>query len=480
MLLRRVRLQGLGSDIRRSPHPQTIPIKDYDRLLLHRWGMLLVISDVLGSLTLSGWFANYQVSVGPTLAGAGGLILLWGLVAHSQVMYRRVTLLGPLRKQLWKATISVALTFSLILLLIVGLNLPSGSNQNWLVAWGVGTLIWVWMVRIVWHRFIRVLLDRGHCIDRAVMLGGSGDMKPLIDRIEDQMLGLRVVATAPIPEIPSESAECWVEEAVRMGRVERVFVINFDAALDTTNALLARLARCAVAVTLLPSLNIRAPVLHVEHIGDQTVVDVNVVPLSVSEAVIKRMEDVIIASSALVALVPVFVVVAVAIKMNSPGPVFFRQWRAGFHDHSFKMWKFRTMHHDMRDEHSKRQTSKLDDRVTRVGRFLRRTSIDELPQLFNVLLGDMSIVGPRPHALGMTTADLQLHEVMADYSARHRVKPGITGWAQVCGCRGEVTTVEKLRERVTLDCYYIENWSLAFDLWIMLRTVATLMIHDAY
>jgi lipopolysaccharide/colanic/teichoic acid biosynthesis glycosyltransferase len=154
--------------------------------------------------------------------------------------------------------------------------------------------------------------------------------------------------------------------------------------------------------------------------------------------------------------------------------VFFRQWRAGFHDQRFKLWKFRTMYHHLRDDDAARQTSRTDHRVTRVGRFLRRTSLDELPQLLNVISGEMSLVGPRPHALGMTTTGRPLHEVIVNYSARHRVKPGITGWAQVCGCRGEVTTKEKLHDRVTLDCYYIENWSLAFDLWIMVRTLVFL------
>ncbi len=139
------------------------------------------------------------------------------------------------------------------------------------------------------------------------------------------------------------------------------------------------------------------------------------------------------------------------------------------------------MYHDMRDENSTQQTARADSRVTRIGRFLRRTSLDELPQLINVLRGEMSIVGPRPHALGMTAVDLPLHQVTAEYSARHRVKPGITGWAQVNGCRGEIQSAEKLRRRVALDCEYIESWSLGFDLWVILRTLAVVFTdQDAY
>jgi lipopolysaccharide/colanic/teichoic acid biosynthesis glycosyltransferase len=161
--------------------------------------------------------------------------------------------------------------------------------------------------------------------------------------------------------------------------------------------------------------------------------------------------------------------------------VLFRQPRAGFNDRVIEVWKFRTMYADARDDRAVHQTKRNDPRVTRVGRILRRTSLDELPQLFNVLAGSMSIVGPRPHALGMTAAGAALHDVIEDYSARHRLKPGITGWAQVNGCRGEVRTHDQLRRRVSLDCYYIENWSLRLDLWIIARTaVKILNDSDAY
>ena len=130
----------------------------------------------------------------------------------------------------------------------------------------------------------------------------------------------------------------------------------------------------------------------------------------------------------------------------------------------------------LEDQAARRQTSRNDKRVTRIGRFLRRTSLDELPQFVNVLAGDMSIVGPRPHALGMTVAGRAVTDLVPGYAERHRMKPGITGWAQVNGCRGEVDGPRKLRRRVALDCYYIHNWSLLIDLWVMLRTAAILFI----
>jgi exopolysaccharide biosynthesis polyprenyl glycosylphosphotransferase len=219
----------------------------------------------------------------------------------------------------------------------------------------------------------------------------------------------------------------------------------------------------------------------VDRIGARPVVDVNRAPLSSVNALLKRAEDLVVLMVALPVFAILTVAVCIAIKLDSPGPVFFRQWRAGFHDQRFRVWKFRTMHHHMRDDGSARQTGRTDRRVTRVGRILRKSSLDELPQLLNVLMGDMSIVGPRPHALAMTTTGRPLHEVVIDYPSRHRVKPGITGWAQVSGCRGEVDTAEKLSRRVMLDCYYIEHWSIGFDLWIILRTICNVLLaHDAY
>jgi exopolysaccharide biosynthesis polyprenyl glycosylphosphotransferase len=188
--------------------------------------------------------------------------------------------------------------------------------------------------------------------------------------------------------------------------------------------------------------------------------------------VIKTVEDYLLASLALLLLSPLLILVAVAIKLDSPGPVFFMQPRLGFNNRRFEIYKFRSMYHCEVPEHRVRQASKGDPRVTRVGRFIRRTSIDELPQLLNVLNGTMSLVGPRPHALSHNE---EFAEQVRGYFARHRVKPGITGWAQVNGFRGETDTVEKIKARVEHDVYYAENWSLLFDLRILLMTTVVVL-----
>jgi polysaccharide biosynthesis protein PslA len=170
-------------------------------------------------------------------------------------------------------------------------------------------------------------------------------------------------------------------------------------------------------------------------------------------------------------LAPVLIGVALAIRLDSRGPVFFRQPRVGQHGATFMIWKFRTMHHALADAAARRQTSRDDHRVTRLGRTLRRLSLDELPQLINVLRGEMSLVGPRPHTPATAVDGRLLPEIVPTYVRRHAVKPGITGWAQINGSRGELRTDADVRRRVALDLAYIETWSLGFDLRILVLTV---------
>ena len=161
--------------------------------------------------------------------------------------------------------------------------------------------------------------------------------------------------------------------------------------------------------------------------------------------------------------------------MDSKGPVFFRQKRHGFNNEVIDVWKFRSMYTDMCDQAAKVVVTKNDPRVTKVGAFIRKTSIDELPQLWNVLKGELSLVGPRPHAVHAHLQDQPWNEVVDGYFARHRVKPGVTGWAQINGWRGEIDNVEKIKKRTDHDLYYIENWSLALDFLILLKTPFRLM-----
>lgn len=193
-------------------------------------------------------------------------------------------------------------------------------------------------------------------------------------------------------------------------------------------------------------------------------------PLRGWDAVLKRAEDLLLGSALCVLLLPLMALIALAIRLDSPGPVLFRQHRHGWNNREFEVIKFRTMRWAPQSG-TLAQTTRGDDRITRVGRWLRRTSLDELPQLWNVLRGEMSLVGPRPHAVDMRTEDLLGHEIVDEYPHRHRVRPGMTGWAQVHGSRGATETADQVRRRVELDLYYAENWSVLLDLRILFRTL---------
>jgi Undecaprenyl-phosphate glucose phosphotransferase len=196
---------------------------------------------------------------------------------------------------------------------------------------------------------------------------------------------------------------------------------------------------------------------------------------------LKNVFDRVIASVALVVLAPVLLAVAAAIRLESKGPVLFKQKRYGFNNELIEVFKFRSMYADRCDAHATTLVSKGDPRVTRVGRLIRKTSLDELPQLFNVLTGQLSLVGPRPHATQAKAADTLYEQVVDGYFARHRVRPGITGWAQINGWRGETDTREKIEQRVKHDLDYIDNWSLMFDVKILARTpFALLKSENAY
>lgn len=200
------------------------------------------------------------------------------------------------------------------------------------------------------------------------------------------------------------------------------------------------------------------------------VVDLLPPPLSEGPLLVKRALDIILALAAIAFFAPVLIGTAIAIKLDSPGPVLFRQWRFGLGGRPTLVYKFRTMRTNLGDSTGAARTTARDPRVTRVGRILRRTSIDELPQILNVLRGEMSIVGPRPHPTHMKVEGSFYFEAVSQYRTRHRMKPGITGWAQINGSRGEVDTLAKARRRVELDLWYLSNWSPALDLWIVLRT----------
>lgn len=210
-------------------------------------------------------------------------------------------------------------------------------------------------------------------------------------------------------------------------------------------------------------------------IADVPLATISGVPRDAWRAFNKRAQDLVIGTIAVILAAPLMLLIALAIRLDSPGPVLFRQRRHGFNNEEIVVWKFRSMRHDKADPKAAQQVMPGDERVTRVGRFIRRTSLDELPQLFNVLAGEMSLVGPRPHAVGMKTGDVESARLVAEYAHRHRMKPGMTGWAAIHGSRGPVDTPEAVRRRVALDVAYIERQSFWLDLYIIAMTIPCLL-----
>ncbi len=206
----------------------------------------------------------------------------------------------------------------------------------------------------------------------------------------------------------------------------------------------------------------------VSEVAGHYAIDLSVTPMNGMARVIKRLEDIVVGGMISILVLPVCIVIAIAIKINSTGPVLFKQYRTGANGKQFKVYKFRSMKLHQEKNGQVTQATKTDPRITSFGAFLRRTSLDELPQFYNVLQGRMSIVGPRPHALAHNE---QYKELVESYMRRHKVKPGITGWAQVNGLRGETDTLEKMEKRVEYDLWYIDNWSVWLDLRIILLTV---------
>lgn len=228
-----------------------------------------------------------------------------------------------------------------------------------------------------------------------------------------------------------------------------------------------------------PELNELAP-LGMTSYGDTPTIIIAHGPLGLIDRTVKRCFDLALASVALVLFLPLFIVVGILVKLDSRGPIFFTQTRIGRSNQMFEMKKFRSMRIDGSDGAGYRSTARDDDRVTRVGRFIRKTSIDEIPQLLNVLRGDMSIVGPRPHALGSRAADKLFWEVDSRYWHRHAAKPGLTGLAQVRGYRGATLVEADLRNRLQADLEYIENWSIWRDMKIIVLTFRVVLHRNAY
>lgn len=361
-------------------------------------------------------------------------------------------------------------TFSLLMMLAAAAKVTGTYSRVWFFSWMSASLLLLPLLRFALVERARRAIAEGAYVYRALSVGiGCAPLR----QSEITQLTLGLSRTIPPVRLLQVEDVAQLESLVRDETIDEVYVSVPWKMAPAASRQVRSLSHLSAHVYVLPSdENMSAQLLGAQLREGRLQLHIQDRPIDGWEHLQKRTFDTAVAALALVAFAPVMLAVALAIRLETPGPVIFRQKRRGFNGRTFEVFKFRSMFHDQADAGASRQTSRGDRRVTAVGRFIRRTSLDELPQILNVLRGDMSLVGPRPHALLTTAEGKDLEEAVSAYAARHRVLPGITGLAQVNGFRGELDTIAMLKSRVHYDVEYIENWSLLLDLEILLRTVS--------
>src|SRR5262245_898004 len=356
-------------------------------------------------------------------------------------------------------------------------------SRVWLASWFVVGLAAIVIERLLLMLLVRGLTRAGRLDRRTAIVGGSQSAEGLVQALAAQRdTGLRICGifddrnedrspdvVAGFPKLGT------VDDLVEFARSAQLDLVIFTLPISAESRILQMLRKLWVLpidIRLAAHMSrLRLRPRSYSYIGAVPVLDVFDKPIADWDLVLKSMFDRVVGTLLLLMLSPILLITAIAIKLDSRGPVFFRQKRYGFNNELVEVFKFRSMFVDQSDATAARLVTKDDPRVTRVGRFIRKTSIDELPQLLNVVLkGARSLVGPRPHAIHAKAENRFYEKVVDGYFARHKVKPGITGWAQVNGWRGETDTEDKIQRRVEHDLHYIENWSVLFDLSILART----------
>jgi len=430
-------------------------------------GLVLCATGLAAKLLLTSETTPTSVILAAALAGA--LLTILRLDRHSGYTLRN---LRKLPWQLRQATTGWAVALAALVALAYFTSNLRALSREWLSLWFGCGLVGLFAVRAGVWVFLRKVAP---FTLKVAAIGHGPPLEQYTSLADAQFEDVEVVAVVH-PDDPKALAN--LEGQVREGNVDEVVIALPWDERERLAMLLGRLRAFAVNVRFFPFLlELGLPMRGFEHVAGVPLLRVFERPLSGWNLVAKALFDRIVALILVTLLLPVFLAVALAIKLTSPGPVFFRQRRWGFNGDEIQVLKFRSMHDRPADDSAVPQATRDDPRVFPVGKILRKTSLDELPQLLNVLGGSMSLVGPRPHAVAHNEAYAR---VVDDYLSRHRVKPGITGWAQINGARGETDTLDKMQLRVRYDLQYIDTWSLSFDVWILLRTPFALLAGDAY
>jgi len=359
----------------------------------------------------------------------------------------------------------------------------SRDLRPWLIEWALSGACGIVMLRLLASAATACLESTGRrCRMVAVVGAGTLGQRLLrrVNRGEDPSIRIVGVYDDRIlrlsPRCMGYAVRGTVDDLIRHAREQRIdlVVVALPGSADwRLSEIIRKLSLAPFDVSLcVDGYGFDLGSAGVSRLAGLTLLNALERPFAGGRQMAKSIEDFVLALAILALIAPLMLAIAALIKLDSPGPVLFRQKRYGFNNRLIEVFKFRTMFHDAVDANAEQLTRRDDPRVTRLGAFLRRTSLDELPQFLNVLRGEMSVVGPRPHAIAAKAGGLLYPDAVKLYHARHRVKPGITGWAQVNGWRGETRTAAQIARRVEHDLYYIENWSLLLDLKIIARTIA--------
>ena len=482
---------------RSSSREQTIPrladfrLLDKSALISPRVVIGVIRLTEVALVMLTG-LAISLVYVGPVQATdplylAAYLVagLLSALIFQAFNLYEIQAYLSYVR-QFSRLAVAWNAVFAILVAGVFFLKIGPEYSRVWLAAWYLIGMAVLLAFRMGLAIVVKHWSKAGRLNRRAVIVGGGARGEELIRALEaSEENDIRICGVfddrsdersparlAGYPKLGN------IDELVELGRETRLDLLIVSLPLTAENRLLELLKKLwvlPVDIRLSAHTNrLRFRPRSYSYIGNLPFIPILDKPIADWDFVLKWLFDKLMGTLILIAAAPVMLLVALAIKLDSPGPVFFRQKRYGFNNELIEVFKFRSMRIHQQDANASKLVTKNDPRVTRVGRFIRKTSLDELPQLFNVLNGSLSLVGPRPHALQAKAEDELYADVVDGYFARHRVKPGITGWAQVNGWRGETDTSEKIHRRVEHDLFYIENWSVFFDLAILFKTPFTL------
>ena len=470
----------------RAPLPAMSELRDAPRgwlegdLVARLPGLLRVLD--LGGVTALGVTIAHYLAPHDDMSLTRSLAIVLAATATVNVLQlaRAYPLdsVARLPVQLTKLTIAWSAVFLGVLSLSSTLGYADEFQRRWAIVWFAAAWLFLAATRYVASRRLQRWQREGRLTRNVAVLGTGQEAFALarcLNEGADEVNVIGVFIDGSDPSVLAKAAGDGelLRSLARTGTVDKVVIALPWEPPDALNRTLARFAASDVEVRIDPGMpDIDFPPTRLSLMGGVPTLTVQGRPLSGWDAPLKRLEDVVLASLLVVAFGPLLLLISLLIKLDSSGPVLFRQERSGFDNRRILICKFRSMYHDPNPDPSVPQAQRNDPRVTRVGAFLRRTSLDELPQLLNVLHGEMSLVGPRPHAAIHNEKYAQLIE---GYLGRHRMKPGITGWAQVNGLRGGIDNIEEMKRRLVHDRFYMTNWSLLLDIKILLMTVPAVL-----